>query len=42
MQDLVNKLCNCKSTYPERIDDLRDERINKIDMEDFGSKLLLM
>ena len=35
MQDLVNKLSNCESTYPERIDDVRDEMINKID---FSSK----
>ena len=34
-QDLVNKLSNCESTYPERIDDVRDEMINKIDMGDW-------
>ena len=42
MQDLVNKLSNCESTYPERIDDVMDEKINKIDMRDFGSRLLLV
>ena len=34
-QDLVNKLSNCESTYPERIDDVRDEIKNKIDMGDW-------
>ena len=33
-QDLVNKLSNCESTYPERIDDVRDEIKNKIDKGD--------
>ena len=27
-QDLVNKLCNCKSTYLWRVDGVRDEVIN--------------
>ena len=26
--DLVNKLCNCESTYLERVDDVRDEMVN--------------
>ena len=31
-QDHVNKLSSCESKYPERIDDMRDEMITKIDM----------
>ena len=42
MQDLVNKLSNCESSYPERIDDVRDEMINNVDMGDFGSGLFLV
>ena len=41
-QDLVYKLSNCESTYPERIDDVRDEMINKIYMGDFISSRLLL
>ena len=28
-------MMNCESTYPERIDDVRDEIKNKIDMGDW-------
>ena len=40
--DLVNKLSNSESTYPERVDDVRGEMINKIDMGVFGSRLSLV
>jgi len=43
--DLVNKLyncnCNCESTYPERVDDVRDEIINNW-LGNFGSRLYLL
>ena len=41
MQDLVNNLCNCESTYLERVDDVRDEMINHW-LGNFGSRLRLI
>ena len=39
-QHLVNKLCNCESTYLERVDDVRDEMINhRLGNYAFGSRL---
>ena len=40
-QDLVNKLCNCKSTYLWRVDGMRDEVINHW-LGNFGSRLPLI
>ena len=37
-QDLVDKLCNCESTYLDRVDDVRDEIINNWH-RNFGSRL---
>ena len=40
-QDLVKKLCNCKSTYLGRVDGVRDEVINHW-LWNFGSRLRLI
>ena len=40
-QDLVNKLCNCKSTYLGRVDGVRDEMKNHW-LGNFGSRLRLI
>ena len=41
MQDLVNKLRNCKSTHLGRVDGVRDEMINHW-LGNFGSRLRLI